>query len=543
MTKSSFPTMWIRTAALDTNFMFLAKPRGPENTLRCHLIALRMALCILPTSPAIACDGAQNIQLLKSVEISAQQRAEFQAMPSLKVVAVDAPPMARYDEAGQIYSGIAIDVFCFITKELGLSFEIPPHRDLTVADKIRQVQDNQADVFIPLSHSPARAEQGLFTAPYYESSYAVIARHDHNLEIRNTADLANYQIGFVQGVAVQPILESIVPPAQLHAYNQTSSDGLFLAVRDGTIDAAVFNQPIFIEKRYHQEFLDLDVIHTLQEYPRAYRYYFSQSPEHQHIIEAFNRYLAAIDISASIQIHEKGERSFFKRYMAQRDQRLLLQTASVAAVLLALISSFALLRYRKLTRLLISRNTQIQQQQHALQDSYQELQTLSQTDSLTGLSNRRHFDEMLAYEYARYRRTGSPLALLHIDADHFKQINDRYGHATGDDYLRAIARVLKSNVVRATDSTARYGGEEFTCLLTDTTPEGARKVAEQITRDVVELGLPNASATPPQLTLSIGIAVVIGGDPGRQMLFAQADAQLYIAKQKGRNQICSTVIG
>lgn len=523
--------------------MFLAKLRGPENAVRRRIITLGLPLCFLQISPAIACDGAHNIRLLKPVHISAEQRAEFQAMPPLNVVAVDAPPMARYENARQTYSGIAIDVFCFITKELGLRFKLPPDRDQTTLDKIQRVQDGLADVFIPLSHSPARAEQGLFTAPYYKSYYAVIARHDRNLEIRSTTDLANYQVGFVQGVSVQPILESIVPTTQLHAYNQKSSDGLFLAVRDGAIDVAVFNQPIFIEKRYRQEFLDLEVIHTLEEYPRAYRYYFSQSPEHQRIVEAFDLYLAAIDISTSVQTHEKGERHFFERYMAQRDQRVLLQTASVAAVLLALLSFLAVVRYRKLTRLLTSRNAQIQQQQQALQASYLKLQALSQTDSLTGLSNRRHFDEMLAYEYARYRRTGSPLALLHIDADYFKQINDRYGHATGDDYLRAIAGVLKKNVVRATDSTARYGGEEFTCLLTDTSPEGARQVAEQISRDVIELGLPNASATPPQLTLSIGIAVVTAGDPGEQTIFAQADAQLYLAKQNGRNQICSTVIG
>src|SRR5690606_10085629 len=169
--------------------------------------------------------------------------------------------------------------------------------------------------------------------------------------------------------------------------------------------------------------------------------------------------------------HEDGEREFLERYMAQRQQRVLLQYASVGAALLALAFYLAFLRYRRLTSLLAERNGYIQQQQQALQDAYRKLEALSRTDSLTGLSNRRHFDQMLAYEYAHYQRTGSPLSLFVIDVDHFKEVNDYYGHATGDEYLHTVARILESNVTRLTDLAARYGGEEFTCLLPDTTPE------------------------------------------------------------------------
>ncbi len=523
--------------------MVLGTLRKSTDALRRGIVTLCLACCALLTSTAIACDGAQNIRLLKPVEISAQERTELQAMPPLKVVAVGAPPMARYDEDSQIYSGIGIDILCFITQELGLSFELPPGRDLTVADKLRQVQEQQADVFIPLSYSVERAKHGLFTVPYYKSHYAAIARHGRNISIGSVADLANYQVGFVQGVSFQPILESVIPAAQLHAYNQTTSDGLFQDVLDGVIDIAIFNQQIFTEKRYQQEFFDLDIVHTLYEYPRAYSYYFSRSPQHQRIVEAFDRYLAVIDVSASVAMHEQGERHFLDRYMAQRDQRVLLQAASVGAVVLALIAYLGLLRYRRMSRLLVQRNIHIQQHQHALQEANQKLKTLSRTDSLTELSNRRHFDDMLAYEYGRYQRTGSPLSLLIIDLDHFKQVNDHYGHAVGDDYLRAIARVLENSIVRSTDLIARYGGEEFACLLTDITPEGALQVARRIKRGVAALDLPNASASSPLLTLSIGIATVITGDPGVQTFFELADAQLYSAKQMGRNQICATVIG
>lgn len=529
-------------AAQDIYLRFFAKLPASLNPMRHGIVMLCISSCVFLTRPVFACDDAQTIRLLKPVEISAQERVALKAMPPLKVVALSAPPMARYNEATQTYRGIGLDILCFITQELGLQFELPPARDLTVADKLRLLQEGQVDIFIPLSYSPERAKHGLFTKPYYESYYAVIARHDSQLTIRSAADLANYQVGFVQGVALQPILESVVPTAQLHAYNQTSSDGLFQDVLDGVINVAVFSQQIFIEKRYRQEFFDLEVIHTLSEHPRAYSYYFSSSPDHQRLVDIFDRYIAAINVTASVMQHEQGERHFLERYMTQRDQRVVLQAAIVAAVLLALISYLGLLRYRRMSRLLAERNVRIEQHQHALQEANLQLEKLSRTDSLTGLANRRHFDEMLAYEYDRYLRTNSPLSLLVIDIDYFKEVNDQYGHAVGDDYLRAITLALKNSMMRSTDLIGRYGGEEFACLLTDITPQDALSVAQRINRHVTDLGLPNTLASPPYLTVSIGIATLTQGDPGTQHLFEKADAQLYAAKKQGRNQISATVI-
>lgn len=494
-------------------------------------------------SVVACCNSSQSIQLLKPVEISAELRAEFQAMPALRVVAVNAPPLAYYDEKQKTYNGIGIDIFRFIANELGLDFEIAAGRDCTVIDKILQVQEGRADVFIPLSYTEERAEHGLFTDPYYESYYAVITHNNRSLSVGSAEDLAKYQVGFIEGVAFQPILESIVPATQLHAYNQNTSDGLFEAVRNGEIDVAVFNKQIFTEKRYNNEFLDLGVIHTLHEHRRDYAYYFSQSAEHERIVEAFNLYLAAIDTSAIVNIHKRAERNFFERYITQRDQHVVLLTVIGATLLFTLFAFLGLLRYRRMSQLLAKRTALLQQQQQELKGAYEKLKTVSLTDSLTGLANRRHFDTMLAYEYKRYQRTGQPLSLLLLDIDHFKCINDYYGHAAGDDYLRVVADTLKKSIVRSTDLMARYGGEEFTCLLTDATPEDALKVAKRIHHEIAELNLPNCSANPPYLTLSIGVATVISGDPGVKEIFTQADAQLYIAKNMGRNQIRTTVIG
>ena len=499
----------------------------------CALCVALCAWCVAPLAQAAACEGGQHVRLTRPVEFSADDLAYFRAMAPLRVLSADAPPMSRYDEQRRTYTGISVDVWCFIAERLGLRYELIPGRDQTVAQKILQGQEGAADVFMPLSLQSERAQRGLFTLPYYESYYAVIARKGRRLPMRDIVDLAQYRVGVVRGVALEPTLRGIVPPHQLFSFDETSSAGLFLALRD----VAVFNKSIFAEKRYLHEYFDLEDVLTLYGNPRAYRFYFSPAPQHERVVAAFDRYLAAMDVTESIAAHEEGERQFIERYVAQRGQRIFLQVASVSAVVLALVLYLSLRRYRRLVRLLESSNSQIRQQQQALQAANQELERQSQTDGLTGLANRREFDHALRREQARQQRTGAPLSLLMADVDHFKCVNDHYGHAMGDDYLRAIARVLKAAVGRPTDLVARYGGEEFVCLLPDTAAEDALKVAERIRQGVAELDLPNALAAIPRLTLSIGIATASGTGAASQQLLAQADTQLYAAKHAGRDRI------
>ena len=499
------------------------------------------ACCCAALSPALACEGSR-IRLRQPVALSAQEQAELRAMAPLRVVSVDAPPMARYDAASRTYAGIGVDVWCFIAGELGLRYEIVPGRDQTVAEKIRQVQEGGADAFMPLSRQPGRARLGTFTLPYYESHYAIIARKGQRLPVQGVDDLGPYRVGVVKGVALEPRLQAIVPAARLTSFDQTNSDGLFQALLNGTLDAAVFSKSIFEEKRYAHDYFDLEVIHTLRDDPREYSFYFGPSPRHRRIVELFDRYLAVIDVSESVALHEKGERQLVERYVAQRSQRTMLQTASVAAAVLMLAFGLAFLRYRRLARLLADSNRQIRQQKQALQTANERLERLSLSDELTGLGNRRAFDQALQREHARRQRTGAPLSVLLADVDHFKSVNDHYGHSTGDGYLRAIAQVLAGAVVRPADLAARHGGEEFACLLPDTAAADAHALAERIRQATARLALPNALAEAERLTVSIGVATLEDGNATAQDLLDQADAQLYAAKRAGRDRVHATVL-
>jgi len=165
----------------------------------------------------------------------------------------------------------------------------------------------------------------------------------------------------------------------------------------------------------------------------------------------------------------------------------------------------------------------------------------SLVDGLTGIPNRRAFDERLDMEWRRAKRTGEQLSLVMIDIDNFKNYNDTYGHLAGDDCLRRVARILAESLNRPGDFVARYGGEEFACILPGIDDEGLMAVAERLRANVAALQIPHAAATVPipWVTVSIGATIY---DPARETdhdtIIALADQQLYRAKREGRNRSC-----
>ncbi len=167
------------------------------------------------------------------------------------------------------------------------------------------------------------------------------------------------------------------------------------------------------------------------------------------------------------------------------------------------------------------------------------LSTLADMDGLTGVSNRRAFDEVLRSEFARGIHDGRPLALLLIDVDHFKAFNDAYGHPEGDECLKTVARVLTGALRRRGDRVARIGGEEFAVILPDTDTAGAMTMAERIRAGVRDLRIRHQRSVGGLVTVSVGVAVSGGdeGPPSIDALVGRADAALYAAKAAGRDRV------
>jgi diguanylate cyclase (GGDEF)-like protein len=210
-----------------------------------------------------------------------------------------------------------------------------------------------------------------------------------------------------------------------------------------------------------------------------------------------------------------------------------------------LVSVLALLGFRLIRQISIREQLQaeLREAKSALEVLNQSLETLALHDGLTGLANRRQFEAVLNAEFSRAMRNGSPLALVMLDVDYFKQYNDIYGHPAGDECLRKIGQVVKTAQNRPGDLSARYGGEELAVLLPETDMAGAMAVAEKIRLGISSLKITHSANPLGIVTVSAGVKAYV---PIRDCsvpldLVQAADQALYAAKSKGRNRSCWNV--
>lgn len=229
------------------------------------------------------------------------------------------------------------------------------------------------------------------------------------------------------------------------------------------------------------------------------------------------------------------KRALFNHWLKSWVQDLILSLALLIVILV--LGAFVLrqarrtLRYqRELTRL-----------RDELTAANYALENLAQSDGLTGVANRRHFEHMLTDSLQNARLSGQPVSLILFDIDYFKRYNDTYGHVAGDDCLKKVAAVLKNTARRKNELTARYGGEEFAIILPEQTLSAAVALAESIIAAINQLAIPHHTTELPQkhVTLSAGCAVYLASDSQQriQALIERADEALYRAKRAGRNQV------
>ena len=187
--------------------------------------------------------------------------------------------------------------------------------------------------------------------------------------------------------------------------------------------------------------------------------------------------------------------------------------------------------FRPLANTLLKERTQ-------LEHANRELSFLSSVDGLTGIPNRRSFDQFLSKLWSLAARNGEPLALIMCDIDYFKAYNDSYGHLQGDECLKKVATCLKDSLKRQADLVARYGGEEFAVVLSNTDVVGATKMAETLRANVENLSISHSlSSNTTSVTISLGVAIGYASSTvSPETLIDAADNALYQAKQDGRNR-------
>jgi diguanylate cyclase (GGDEF)-like protein len=222
-----------------------------------------------------------------------------------------------------------------------------------------------------------------------------------------------------------------------------------------------------------------------------------------------------------------------------RRQAVLSSLAALLAIVLLALGGVRIVRQIRVRDQL---ERQLRAAGESLRRDNSSLQSLADSDGLTGLANRRLFETRLAHEYARARRSGAMFSVILADVDHFKKFNDRYGHVAGDDCLRRVAAAVGAGPRRPPDLAARYGGEEFAIILPDTDLAGAVAVAEKIRAGVAALGIEHADGAGGRVSASLG---VYSGRPSAAACsdplawIEAADQQLYEAKAGGRNRIAA----
>ncbi len=176
----------------------------------------------------------------------------------------------------------------------------------------------------------------------------------------------------------------------------------------------------------------------------------------------------------------------------------------------------------------------------ALKEKTRLLKEMSTKDGLTGIANRRYFDDFLESEWKRGSRANVPISLIMADIDYFKLYNDHYGHQKGDETLRKVANTISDCCNRVSDLTARYGGEEFAVVLGNTTIDVAKSMAEKICMEIEKLNIPHSiSEVADVVTASLGVSTMIPDNKNvSDILVNQADQLLYKAKETGRNGVC-----
>jgi diguanylate cyclase (GGDEF)-like protein len=196
------------------------------------------------------------------------------------------------------------------------------------------------------------------------------------------------------------------------------------------------------------------------------------------------------------------------------------------------------LKLSRLQREMERKHAELQQANLHLERANRMLHSLSYLDPLTGIANRRHFEESIDREWRRAQRIASPLSLIMIDIDHFKKLNDACGHQAGDECLKAVATTLSDALRRAGDLAARYGGEEFAVVLPGTDIEGAIAFAEDLRSRIESIRLEHLQPPCGTVTVSLGVSTALPSDESSfAALIDESDRALYVSKRDGRNRV------
>lgn len=446
-------------------------------------------------------------------------------------LAPDSPPLLYQDEDGQL-QGIVLDYLVLLQRKLNLDLQwvIEPRWSMAL-DKAKR---RQIDLLPGTVETPQQRKWFISTQPYAEFQRVVVTRHDAS-DVTRVKDLMGRKVAVSQGSADHEWLSRELPQLDLITY--ANAQKALEAVSKGLVDAMVGNLMVVTWLLQEHHLADLKIATTVTGQVNQLR--FAVRKDWPELVGILNKGLAAITPEEHTAVRQKWFKVQFDQGVDMAFvRRLVLQIVGLA---LAVVVIIILCWNRKLRRE-ISERKRAQSEVKAQRD---ELERLATTDDLTGVWNRRRFMDLAAQEIKRAQRYGSPLAIVMIDIDHFKRINDTYGHIMGDLALIKTVDCIQHEL-RSSDVLGRIGGEEFVMLLPETGPLHAAQVAERLRQAISHLQIAastsvedgNSSESKPiELTISVGVTQLLAQDCSIDQALSRADQALYRAKRSGRNRV------
>ena len=442
----------------------------------------------------------------KNLLLTPQEQAWRKQHPvATMCVDPDWMPYEKIDEKGQ-HIGIAADYMQMFARSIQMQLKLVPTTSWTQSEEF--ARSGKCDLLSFLNYSEKRSQFMNFTDPYVEAPVVLVSRQEVTY-LDGLKSLAGETIAMVKGYVYEDIIREQYPSIRI-VFVDTMDDGL-KQVSAGKIYATIGSLYIITSQIQKLGLTNLKIAgHT--SITNQFRIGVNkQKPE---LLSLFQKAVQARD--------PQQENDILRRWISVRLEKSVDYTLvwRVLAVMGALLL------------LLLYRNNLINRYNHQLEEKNKELERLSRTDALTGASNRVQIDEILAYEIQRAERSGHYFSVIVLDIDHFKQINDTWGHQIGDRVLIRISQLVRQQI-RKSDTFGRWGGEEFLIICPETQGYQALTLAEKL-RQALEQSI---SEQPDQVTASFGVSEYRTNDEAKDII-ARADTAMYKAKARGRNRAC-----
>lgn len=454
-----------------------------------------------------------------SLGLTDDEMAFLQQHRTIRVgVDVDWAPLDFIDSKG-FHSGVAADYLDVFSQRLGIAFEVAD--DLSWTETLKALRNRDVDIVALAANTPERSNYAHFTRPYIRSPMVIVTTERYDF-IGSITELASERILVTDGFASHEWLKNNHPELNVEAVS-SPIEGL-RQVSSGKAAAMVDNLASVGFLIKSEGLSNLKISGQL---PRSFDLAVGVRNDWPLLRSILQKTLDSMTPQEHAEIYERW---LSINYQTQIDY------SKVAPVILGLLIVIMLvfiytLRLKHLHRHLKLTNGQLTELQQELMVKNQDLEKLSITDKLTDIYNRHKLDAVLKDQVAVALRYKRPMSVILFDLDHFKQVNDRYGHQTGDQVLQVFSSLV-SETIRASDVFGRWGGEEFMLVCPETKAEHAAELAQKIIRLIAQQPFEQGFSQ----TVSAGVAEVKSGQ-SVDALITECDQKLYQAKQQGRNRL------